>query len=110
MSVCRQCGIELPEGVTVCENCGAETLASSQELKDEVLLSHDKRRRQVYLDDDDVVAKVLDVREGDYECVMVNSDWLDKGLLAGDIVLFSEGSAALPGDIVLIEEDGHTRL
>jgi hypothetical protein len=78
--------------------------------KDENIDTHEKRRRQVYVDDDDVIAEVLEVREGDYECVMVNHSWPEKGLIEGDIVLFAPGDVGDAGDIVLIEEDGRARL
>jgi SOS-response transcriptional repressor LexA len=72
--------------------------------------SHEKRRLQVYADDEDVLVRVLEIPEADYECVMVNSSWIERGLLEGDIILFASSTAAEPGDIVLIEEDGQTRL
>ncbi|HJQ68257.1 MAG TPA: hypothetical protein VKA70_04770 [Blastocatellia bacterium] len=78
--------------------------------KDENIQAQEKRRQQVYLDDEDVLAQVLKVREGDYECVIVNHSWPEKGLVEGDIVLFVPGEAGQAGDIVLIEEEGNTRL
>ena len=69
-----------------------------------------KRRSQVYADHNDVLVKVLDVPEADYECVMVNSSWQQKGLLQGDIVLCAARSDATDGDIVMIEEEGQVRL
>ncbi len=78
--------------------------------KDEKIQANEKRRQQVYVDDEDVLAQVLEVREGDYECVQVNHSWPEKGLVEGDIVLFVPGEAGQSGDIVLIEEDGRTRL
>ena len=76
----------------------------------ENLPADEKRRRQVYADDDDILVRVLGIHEGDYECVAVNSSWIDKGLVEGDIVLIAEGRTPSEGDIVLIEEDGATRL
>lgn len=78
--------------------------------KDQNIPAHDKRRLQVYADDEDVVVKVLGIPEADYECVMVNGSWPEKSLLEGDIVLCAEGRAPLAGDIVLIEEEGRVRL
>ena len=78
--------------------------------KNENIQAHEKRRQQVTVDDEDVLTQVLDVREGDYECVMVNHSWPEKGLIEGDIVLFVPGDLGQAGDIVLIEEDGQTRL
>ena len=78
--------------------------------KDQNIPSHEKRRLQVYADDEDVIVKVLGIPEADYECVMVNGSWPDKSLLEGDIVLCAEGREPLAGDIVLIEEDGRVRL
>jgi hypothetical protein len=78
--------------------------------KEENVPAHEKRRLQVYADDEDVLVKVLKIPEADYECVMVNSSWAEKGLIEGDIVLCAGGRAPLAGDIVLIEEDGRERL
>ncbi len=78
--------------------------------KDENIQTHEKRRQQVHVDDEDVLAQVLGVREGDYECVMVNHSWPEKGLIEGDIILFVARDAGEAGDIVLIEEEGRTRL
>ena len=78
--------------------------------KDETIAASEKRRQTVYADDDDVLVRVLDIPEADYECVMVNSAWLERGLLEGDIILFAARPDAEEGDIVLIEEDEHTRL
>ena len=71
---------------------------------------NEKRRLQVYASNNDVLVKVLDVPEADYECVMVNSSWQEKGLLEGDIVLCNAISEAADGDIVMIEEGGEVRL
>jgi hypothetical protein len=78
--------------------------------KEENVPAHEKRRLQVYADDEDVLVKVLRIPEADYECLMVNSSWAEKSLLEGDIVLCAGGREPLAGDIVLIEEDGRERL
>lgn len=78
--------------------------------KDENIEAHEKRRQQVYIGNEDVLAQVLKVRQGDYECVIVNHSWPEKGLIEGDIVLFIASDAVDAGDIVLIEEEGSTRL
>ena len=78
--------------------------------KDENIPSHDKRRVQVYADDEDVLVKVLGIPEADYECVTVNGSWAERSLLEGDIVLCAQNRAPLSGDIVLIEDEGRIRL
>jgi len=78
--------------------------------KDENIPSHDKRRVQVYADDEDVLVKVLGIPEADYECVTVNGSWAERSLLEGDIVLCAQNRTPLAGDIVLIEEEGRVRL
>ncbi len=78
--------------------------------KDENIPAHQKRRLQVYADDEDVLVKVLGIPEADYECVMVNSSWPEKNLVEGDIVLCVGARSPLEGDIVLIEEEGRVRL
>lgn len=78
--------------------------------KQKSTIEHEKRRLQVYADDRDVLVKVLEIPEADYECVMVNSTWPEKSLIEGDIVLCSAGRSPLAGDIVLIEEEGQVRL
>jgi hypothetical protein len=78
--------------------------------KDQNIPAHDKRRLQVYADDEDVIVKVLAIPEADYECVMVNGSWPEKSLLEGDIILCADGRAPLAGDIVLIEQEGRVRL
>lgn len=78
--------------------------------KDETIAAHEKRRQQVYADEDDVLVRVLDIPEAAYECVMVNSSWLARGLLEGDIILFAARDNPEEGEIVLIEEDQYTRL
>jgi len=77
---------------------------------DEIIAADEKRRIHVYVDNEDVVARVLDVPEADYECVTVNASWPDKGLVEGDIVLVSAAAVSKAGDIVLIEEEGRVRL
>ena len=77
---------------------------------DQNIPAHEKRRLQVYADDEDVVVKVLGIPEADYECVMVNGSWAEKSLVEGDIVLCADGRVPLAGDIVLIEEEGRVRL
>ncbi len=72
--------------------------------------SHEKRRLVVYVNEYDALARVLDIDVGDYECVMVNQDWIEKSLFEGDIILFTTATAGGAGDIVLIEEDGRSRL
>ena len=78
--------------------------------RDQDIPAHEKRRLQVYADDEDVVVKVLGIPEADYECVMVNGSWLEKSLLEGDIVLCAAGRVPLAGDIVLIEDGPRVRL
>jgi hypothetical protein len=77
---------------------------------DQDIPAHEKRRIQVYADDEDVVVKVLGIPEGDYECVMVNGSWAEKSLVEGDIVLCAGGRVPLAGDIVLIEDESRVRL
>src|SRR5918999_431942 len=78
--------------------------------RDEIIPAGKKRRLQVYVDDSDVLVEALEIAKGDYECVMVNSSWVDRGLLEGDVVLFSAGAEAAGGDIVLIEQGGRVRI
>ena len=78
--------------------------------KDETIAAHEKRRQAVYADDDDILVRVLDIPEADYECVMVNSSWLERSLLEGDIILFAARDNPEEGDIVLIEDEGRVRL
>ena len=77
---------------------------------DNDIIAHEKRRSSAYVDSEDVFARILEVPEADYECVMVNSSWPDKGLVEGDIVMVTPTVSARSGDIVLIEEDGRVRL
>ena len=78
--------------------------------KDENIPAHEKRRLQVYADDEDVLVKVLGIPEADYECVTVNGSWAEKSLLEGDIILCAQDRTPLSGDIVLIEDEGRERL
>src|SRR5438552_9386857 len=78
--------------------------------KDENIPAHEKRRLQVYADDEDVLVKVLGIPEADYECVTVNGSWAAKSLLEGDIILCGQDRTPLLGDIVLIDEEGRVRL
>ena len=78
--------------------------------KDAAKPSHQKRQEEIYLDDEDVLARVLGLAEGDYLCITVNSSWPAKGLLEGDIILFKSNETAGAGDVVLIEEEGQVRL
>src|SRR5215217_8707259 len=78
--------------------------------KDNDIPAHEKRHLQVYADDEDILVRVLDIPEADYECVMVNSSWPEKSLLEGDIILFAARVDAEAGDIVLIEDEGRVRL
>src|SRR6185369_7598379 len=78
--------------------------------KDENIPAHEKRRLQVYADDDDVLVKVLAIPEADYECVTVNGSWVEKGLVQGDIILCAQNRTSLSGDIVMIEDEGRVRL
>lgn len=78
--------------------------------QEEKIEPKEKRRQQVYLSGDDVLVKVLDVPEADYECLIVNSSWPEKGLLEGDIVLCTASSVGADGDIVMIEQEGEVRL
>jgi hypothetical protein len=78
--------------------------------KDDLLSARQKRHLQVYATQEDILVRVLDIPEADYECVMVNTAWPDKSLLDGDIILFAARTDAEGGDVVLIEEEGHVRL
>ncbi|MEW6129985.1 MAG: hypothetical protein AB1757_23320 [Acidobacteriota bacterium] len=77
---------------------------------DDSLEASENRRRQLYIDDEDVTVRVLNIAEGDYECVEVNTAWYERSLLEGDIILIALGEEPEAEDIVLIEEDGQTRL
>ncbi|HKP87169.1 MAG TPA: hypothetical protein VJZ26_13785 [Blastocatellia bacterium] len=78
--------------------------------KDENTPAREKRRTQVSAGKDDILVRILDIPEADYECVIVNAGWFEKGLREGDIILFARRNDAEAGDIVLIEEEGETRL
>lgn len=78
--------------------------------KDENIPAGEKRHRQVDADEDDILVQVLGIPEADYQCVTVNSSWLEKGLIEGDIVLFKQSDVGGDRDIVLIEEEGRVRL
>jgi hypothetical protein len=77
---------------------------------DDIVEAEEQRRIQLYIDDEDLMVRVLKLPEGDYEIVTVNSSWLERGFLEGDVILFAEDIEPDDGDIVLIEEDGLTRL
>ena len=77
---------------------------------DDSLEDGEDRRRQLYIDDEDITVRLLKIPEGDYECVTVNSDWYERSLLEGDVILIALGLEPEDGDIVLIEENGLTRL
>ena len=79
-------------------------------MTDDLVPAGENRRLTVFVDHEDVFCTVLGLAEADYECVTVNNDWLEKGLVAGDIIMFCYGQSCGGGDVVLIEEDGHTRL
>ena len=78
--------------------------------KDEDRQADEKRQLKVSASEGDILVRVLDIPEADYECVVANRAWFEKGLLAGDIILFAERNDAEAGDIILIEQDGQTRL
>jgi len=78
--------------------------------QEETIQANEKRRLQVYASGTDVLVKVLDVPESDYECMIVNASWPEKGLLEGDIVLCTASSVGADGDIVMIEQEGKVRL
>jgi hypothetical protein len=80
------------------------------EEKDEIVEAQEKRRQEVEADEDDILVRVLDIPEGDYQCMMVNSSWVERGLLEGDIILFAARDNPEEGDIVLLEENSVTRL
>lgn len=79
-------------------------------MEDDVVPADQNRRQQVSVDHEDVFCSVLGLAEADYECVTVNNSWPEKGLRQGDIIMFCYGQSSGSGDIVLIEEDGQTRL
>jgi hypothetical protein len=73
--------------------------------KENNIPAHEKRHLQVSADDDDILVRILDIPEADYECVMVNSSWAEKSLLEGDIILFAARADGEGGDIILIEDE-----
>jgi hypothetical protein len=77
---------------------------------EDLVETDDNRRTHLYIDDEDVMVRVLKLNEGDYEIVRVNTSWLDRGFLQNDVILFAEDVEPEDGDIVLIEEEGLTRL
>jgi hypothetical protein len=77
---------------------------------DDIVETDEGRRTQLYIDDEDVMVRVLKLDEGDYEIVKVNSPWLERGFLEGDVILFADNVEPEDGDIVLIEDEGLTRL
>ena len=79
-------------------------------MTDDSIPAGENRRLKVFVDHEDAFSSVLGLAEADYECVTVNNEWPEKGLRAGDIILFSYGQSFGGGDIVLIEEGGETRL
>ena len=58
--------------------------------QEETIQANEKRRLRVYASGTDVLVKVLDVPESDYECMIVNASWPEKGLLEGDIVMIEQ--------------------
>jgi len=78
--------------------------------KEENTNPYEKRRLQVYASGNDVLVKVLDVPEADYECLIVKNSWPERGLLEGDIVLCTASSVGADGDIVMIDQGGQVRL
>ncbi len=77
---------------------------------EETTADGNRARVKISVGEGDVFKQLLHVPEGDYECVMINHGWPEKGLIIGDIILFSEGTAGEAGDIVLIEEAGNVRV
>lgn len=78
--------------------------------KDENKQPDEKRQLQVSASKDDILVRVFDIPEADYECVMISRSWYEKSLVEGDRVLFAARNDPESGDIVLIEEEGQTRL
>ena len=73
-------------------------------------MEKDDRRLQLYAADDDLLVETQILKEGDYECVRVNSSWPEKNLFAGDVLFFTAADVADAGDIVLIEQEGSVRI
>jgi hypothetical protein len=103
----RLTAARLAYSIVALQNFSAEVKAMST---DETTATDDKRRRQVYIDDEDIAVRLLGLAEGTYECVNVDTPWLERGFLEGDVILFNSETEAEDGDIVLIEEEGETRL
>jgi hypothetical protein len=59
---------------------------------------------------DDLLVRILNIPEIEYEGIKVNSSWPQKGLVEGDIVLCARGETPGEGDIVLLEQHGLERL
>ena len=78
--------------------------------KDESAQTNERSRLQVSATESDILVRILDLPEADYECIMVSRGWYEKSLLEGDAILFAARNDAEAGDIVLIEEEGHTHL
>ena len=78
--------------------------------EDDAALPDQRRQTKVWLGDDDSLVRVLGLAPGDYFTVTVNSSWPEKGLLEGDVIMFSRAGAPDAGDIVLIEEECGARL
>ena len=76
----------------------------------EAATADENRRRRVNIGDDDLAVRLLGLAAGEYECVFVDTPWLERGFVEGDVILFNQETEAEDGDIVLIEEDGETRL
>jgi hypothetical protein len=77
---------------------------------DENISAHEKRRQIVHATNGDILVQVLGIPETGYECMRVNHSWPERGLIAGDIVLFEARNNAAEDDIVLIEDQGEMRL
>ena len=69
-----------------------------------------KRVIQVQVEQMELLARVLDIPGGQYNGMMVNNSWPEKGLLSGDIILFRGDAEPKGGDIVLIEDEGYSRI
>lgn len=78
--------------------------------EDEATLPDQRRQVKVLLGDEDSLVRLLGLAPGDYFSVTVNSSWPEKGLLEGDVIMFSQSDAPDADDIVLIEEGGSARL
>jgi hypothetical protein len=73
-------------------------------------MEKDDRRLQLYAADDDLLVETRILTEGDYECVRVNSSWVEKNLFEGDVIFFTASDVADAGDIVLIDQEGSVRI